>query len=564
MKIKINNVIKGACLLLALLLLCPSPSAASDASDLQFGQISFEGINGYQVCSDIKTVNVLFRSWVDVNSNAKLSIMSGNKVMAETSNIEARVYQESSTILTAVFSQPVRLPKGESYKAVLSEGAVHSHNSQMAESEEYVQDFSVPDDFVGASQWFVDGCAMSSLHIGGFDFGEIETEKTGDAEVLLYRGTDLLETCSMTTSHTVGHGYMNFDFGKRVSLDEGVQYELVVPKGSVRSRFRDDIVNKEMRIRITGAAYIEPTLGEESESGPAVTECTLGYGGRLVFGDIENPAFYFKGNIGVAEDAVAYIMSGNEVMATSSKLTVSSYGGSSTLGVVFDAPVRLPKDGSYRLVIPAGKVYDKDAPGDKAGLVARDFKVPGDFVASTGTIYDGCILESLHNGSFGFGTIETVNAKDDAALYLYKGENVFASCPINAKWDFDAGYMDFDFGKTIELEKDVKYTLLLPEGSVCTRLREDIVNKEMRINIYGPKSGTGVEGVASGAVSVSCRGSILRICNVQQGQLVEVFSYDGRLVQRVKATQTSVEIPLPGKGCYVVRVGGKTMKGVLN
>lgn len=209
-----------------------------------------------------------------------------------------------------------------------------------------------------------------------------------------------------------------------------------------------------------------------------------------------------------------------------------------------------------------GVVYSKDNPDFVAGKLSHEFFVPGDFdVLCENPLYDGCMMTSLQKGSLRFGHIETESVAD-AKLYLYHGDDIVGSCPAGAYWDLDLGGMYFDFGKTIDFVDGERYTLLLPEGSVRTRFREDIVNKELCLNIYGSRSGMDVVGAVSDDVSVSCHNSVLHVGGVPYGMSVEVFAAGGGMVYSHNIDHGEIQIPLLAKGCYLVRVCGKTYKVV--
>ena len=118
------------------------------------------------------------------------------------------------------------------------------------------------------------------------------------------------------------------------------------------------------------------------------------------------------------------------------------------------------------------------------------------------------------------------------------------------------------FEEPVELKDGERYVLVLPAGSVRTRFREDIVNRELRLNINGSFSDTAVTSAHGSSVSVGCSGGVVYIEGVRPGTPVEVFASGGSLVQRCAAVQGVTRLPLPGHGCYVVRVGGKAYKVV--
>ena len=566
MKAAFLNIIRS--LILLFVAAFYSAACAAEESSITFDYCQL-GYNGNIVCEDIKDTRFVFSSLVVADANAKAYICLGEEVLAESSSVKSYFYWDNSgTRVEVSFASPIRLAKGNIYKIVLAAGAVHSYNNPAEVSGEISQEFEVPEYLTGIDSQLFDGCSLSRLQIGGFNFGAAEVEKTGNPKIKLYKGNELLDEAEISVGWDdyplTNHSYVNFIFDKRIDLEEGSTYYLVLPEGSVRSKVRNDIVSKEIRVKINGVARQRLDFGEENKSAIVPEYCSLSSYSFPVCDDIDEPYFYFDCHVDVKEEAKAYIVSGDDVLAVSSKIVPNTYKEKTEVVVVFDAPVRLPKGFSYKLVIPAGTIRLHDNPDVLAGKIVGDFFVPGDFegvLTAPSGIYDGCVVNSIFSGTIDFGLIETVSV-DGAKLCLYKGDEEIASCDADAQYDDALGYMYFNFGKTIELEEDAQYQLVLPAGSVRTRWREDIVNKEMRINIYGPKFNTAVSDVVSDKVSLSCRDGVLHLNGVPHGAQVEVLTVGGNMVYSGKSYSESMQIPLPLNGCYLVRVGGKAYKVV--
>ena len=577
----IENILINAAMFLALLM--PSLQVCASEEKKFVPYYCFWGDMGEFVCGDIEKIEISIHEKVDVADTATAKIMLGDEVVAESSKMECKKkwdYYEKETEIKFYFSAPVKIEKGHVYRLVLPAGNFKCHDNPEVGYEEYSKEIEITDYFVGTDSQLFDGCNLSFLYCGGFRFGKMnaELEKVGNPKISIYRGKDLVASADVMLTHYytpdgVFSSYIQFYFDRRIVFEEGAVYTLLFPEGSVRMKSRHEVVNREIRINIMGTAYVPPLLGEENTSEIVPLYCSFnkmdmfvgGYPDPPVFYDVEDPVFYFESWVNVKELARAYVMHGDEVVAVSKPLVAGDYhssrGASVMLYMKFDTPLRLPKGKDYKIVVPAGSVYSVDNPSVVAGRLECAFHVSGDFTGEfskySSKIYDGCTLNSLLSGSVSFGQIETVPV-GNPKICLYKGDELVAEGEVNIGWDFGMGYMNFNFGKEIPLEEGTHYQLVLPAGSACSIGREDIVNKEMRINIYGPQSGTGVSSATSSGLSVSCAGGVLHVSGASVGTPIEVFTIGGSMVRSCKAQSGSVQMPLPGKGCYVVHVGGKT------
>ena len=563
------------CLAVSFLFIVPVASFAAEYTDF-VPTYSTLGFNGELVLDDISSVRLSVPVQAEVAGTAKAYIMFGDEVKAETDDIKTEEYWSGSPKTTSVivtFAAPVRLLGGNTYRLVIPAGTFRNHVNPSELYGELSQSFEVPDGFVGKDSQLYDGCELPSVHFGGFDFGKVELEKVGDPKVSLYNGGELIASVDVSLSchkfHPGMHSYINFTFPVRVNLERGACYTLVFPEGGLRSKVKPDVVSRELRISVTGAACKVPVLGEADQSGIVYKGCSMGYSAKAMIGDVESPSFFFGRHVAVKDGAAAYIMQGDEVMAVSDSLYAEdqSRAGEPATRVYarFSAPVRLPKGTDYQLVIPAGALCDKDDMSVVVGKFVYGFTVPGDFEGIPGDVndysdrlYDGCTLPVLSDGNISFGNIPTAAAVENPHVSLCKGGIVVAEGDAEVGADWDTGYLYFKFGEVMKLEPGAHYELVLPAGIAHATDREDIVNKEMRINIYGPQSGTGVSSATSSGLSVSCAGGVLHVSGASVGTPIEVFTIGGSMVRSCKAQSGSVQMPLPGKGCYVVRVGGKT------
>ena len=125
---------------------------------------------------------------------------------------------------------------------------------------------------------------------------------------------------------------------------------------------------------------------------------------------------------------------------------------------------------------------------------------------------------------------------NEKKVYLYKGDELVATARGTLQGDMGGVVLDFIFTHDIKLEDNAHYQLVLPAGTVRSTFREDIVNRELRLNIYGPNSSTSVADLHTvAAATVSCRNGVLSVSGAGHDALVEVFNTNGTMVQRCVA-----------------------------
>lgn len=575
--------------LLLLLQVFPAKADTSETMKFKLYYLSFDGM-GESVCSDINTVVMGFWNRMDLQKDAVAEIWLDGKLLVKSDNIklfQSWDFNMEETKVTITFDSPAKLEKGRKYKFLLPAGTFCSHDNPEIKSDVYSRDIELTNWLSCKDSQLFDGCALPYLQAGGFVFGAMDKdlEKVNNPKASLYKGNELMAEAKINLltqpilSAPMSEPYINFLFDKRIDFEQGGVYTLVVPEGSVRVKSRKDVVNKEIRINITGTQYVPPVLGKENPSGLKPDFFALSsmyiYGTADCFvGDLIRPYMIFGDldisggcpRLEVKDGAKAYVMCGNEVVATTAALS-SEYLRGTTIHALFYSPVRLPKGKSYQLVIPEGSIYGYDDPTVTVGKISLPFVVPDGFDAASSIytgVYEGCTLSSIKKGCFHFPDVEVCSLLNEKKVYLYKGDELVATARGTLQGDMGGVVLDFIFTHDIKLEDNAHYQLVLPAGTVRSTFREDIVNRELRLNIYGPNSSTSVADLHTVATAtVSCRNGVLSVSGAGHDALVEVFNTNGTMVQRCVAEDGSVRTTLPSKGCYVVSVGGKKSK-ILN
>lgn len=207
--------------------------------------------------------------------------------------------------------------------------------------------------------------------------------------------------------------------------------------------------------------------------------------GRPVYYPIADVGFYFDCLVGVHDGSVAMVVSDGQTIAVGS-LSVSNYSSNKEHGIVvvtFPDPLVLPKGKSYKIVVPKGTVFKEGEPSLTNDEISVDFEVPATVGSVRPDIEEGAVVKERSRMSFDFPT-ETEGVEGAQIKLLREGVTI-REYACEAGWDFNLGRAAVDFGKEIRFEDGVKYTIVLPEGSVYARLRRDIMNDEAAVNFFG-------------------------------------------------------------------------------
>lgn len=207
--------------------------------------------------------------------------------------------------------------------------------------------------------------------------------------------------------------------------------------------------------------------------------------GRPVYYPIADVSFYFDCLVGVSDGSVATVVSDGQTIATGS-LSALNYSSKNEQGIVvvtFPDPLVLPKGKSYKIVVPKGTVFKEGDTSTTNDEISADFEVPATVGSVRSDIEEGAVVKERSRMSFDFST-ETEGVEGAQIKLLREGVTI-REYACEAGWDFNLGRAAVDFGKEIRFEEGVKYTVVLPEGSVYARLRRDIMNDEATVSFFG-------------------------------------------------------------------------------
>lgn len=219
-------------------------------------------------------------------------------------------------------------------------------------------------------------------------------------------------------------------------------------------------------------------------SGLIPEQCTIGE--RMVCYPIKDIGFTFDGSIAITENSIATLFSDGQSVATG-VLTCSNYIGEKrtqgTAVITFESPLLLPKGKTYQLVVPEGVIFKEGKPDISNEKLEVEFSVPETLGPATPSIEEGSVVERENRIGFYFG-FETAPIEGGKAILLREGVPV-REYDCDVSWDWNLGYAGIDFGKNINFENGVRYSIQLPAGSTSALYRPDIVNEEAVVNFIG-------------------------------------------------------------------------------
>jgi len=231
------------------------------------------------------------------------------------------------------------------------------------------------------------------------------------------------------------------------------------------------------------ATEIEATLRPSSTSPSAE---------RPFVSPLEEVGFVFnRFCIKLFDNASVTIKCDGEVVATAVSLDIDNYDGElgkqGTLIAKFDKQ-NLPKGKTYTICLSKGSVgwvecynniqivnmeysYDVTVP-DNLGT-------PETYIKDDSSVFDSDDLASVLYYRYEIAPVGTPN------FLFYKNGEFVDEIPADVSWDWDLGQVRPQFPEKTDFEFGVRYSLVLPAGSVSALRRDDIVNEEYALNFVG-------------------------------------------------------------------------------
>ena len=245
--------------LLSLALLFPSRAAASG---LEYKGCSL-AYHPNSLFSPITGVRFDFEGRVELREGAVGKILQGDKVVAEgvlsVSNYTND--QESTGSVFIDFEEPLVLPKGETFVAVLEKDAVQRIDNPELTNDEVRYPFTIPADLGNYRYASVEegGTLEKAISIV-FTWATETADDNGTHQAVLYREGVAVRKYPIASSWDWGMGTVIVRFGGELCFEKGVNYSLVLPEGTVAAYLRPDITNKEAVLNFVGG-YTEPLPG---------------------------------------------------------------------------------------------------------------------------------------------------------------------------------------------------------------------------------------------------------------------------------------------------------------
>lgn len=226
-----------------------------------------------------------------------ITVTCNGIVVAEAKTLEI-INIESNRSVEGILNiqfEKQNLPKGATYELCLPEGVIGCNESgnecQLVNAASSAH-FSVPAS-LGPTHGTEDGLHIpDSKHFIIF-FWKFETKAVGEPKFYLYREEEKIAEIPayVTWDWVLGQAYPVFD--EYMTFDNGVNYKLVLPAGSVSSEYREDITNDEVVFNFIGA-YTDPSLPF------TYSWCSLYSDHSDILGEV---SFTFDRPIEIAEDA---------------------------------------------------------------------------------------------------------------------------------------------------------------------------------------------------------------------------------------------------------------------
>ncbi|MDO4161297.1 MAG: T9SS type A sorting domain-containing protein [Prevotellaceae bacterium] len=326
----------------------------------------------------LEDVFFLFDGAIAVSDGATASIVCDGETVAEgtmtASNYTGSRVQGTASI---IFSEVLLLPKGKSYEVVVPAGTIFLADNPDVGNDELRVGFDVPSD-IGTADLELVGCDVNSVVSSDrmtlmFD---TETEAVGNPEALLYREGVAVRSLPLSVTWDWDLGQVRIAEGSEINFEDGVNYTLVLPEGSVSAAYRQDITNLETRIDFTGG-YTEPM--------PSVSYVWCSLFGESDVSVVGEVSFYYNMAIMLSPDASLQLCDTDYNVIKEATATLSEADGQWIVTADFGG-VEVG-DGGFVIVIPEGTVIS--ATGD----VAVNSRTSVPFSGTTGI--DGTVCKGF-------------------------------------------------------------------------------------------------------------------------------------------------------------------------
>lgn len=201
-------------------------------------------------------IGFYFDGGIKLLDGASATVKCDGETVAVSTHMEVSNYTSSKRTQgsLAIFFDGQNLPKGKDYTLTVARASVASESSEVANAE-FSQTFSVPATLGPVHFDVEDGIVIEKTsRYGGLPafYWGIETEPAGEPSFVLYReGEPVRELrASIVWDWDLGQAHPVVD--EEIRFEKDVNYSLVLPAGSARAMYREDIVNEEAVFNFVG------------------------------------------------------------------------------------------------------------------------------------------------------------------------------------------------------------------------------------------------------------------------------------------------------------------------
>lgn len=252
-------------------------------------------------------------------------------------------------------------------------------------------------------------------------------------------------------------------------------------------------------------------------------------------------SLYFNEEVAVHEKVKGYITKDGEVLAETELKNENST--TNRVLMMFKESYKFPIGKNYKAVFPASSVYSLSDPSKTFDETIVVFDVAKYFYY---TRFHGGFNGDYKRLQFYFDL--NVKSFDDSKILICREGIPVLEYPVDGNdcfSDFDIGRATCGLDHDLNFEDGIKYTVVLPEGSVHSVERDDIVNAEAQYNIekscgrtFAPieYSACSVEGKTDltelGVVTVDYSTSV----QLAPGARLQLVGSDGAILKEAEAT----------------------------
>ncbi len=204
----------------------------------------------------LESIGMSFDGGIILLDGAKVEVKCDGVTVAGATELKTSNYvgkKRTQGTLEMIFEKQ-NLPKGMDYVLAVSPGSVAKETDNSVVNDAIEIPFSVPAT-LGETHSDIPAVVASAKSL--WIYWGTETDPVGEPEFTLYRNGQEIRKVPARVGWDWDLGQAYADFGGNVNFENGVNYRLTLPAGSVSSCYRDDIVNEEVVIDFTGG-YTEP------------------------------------------------------------------------------------------------------------------------------------------------------------------------------------------------------------------------------------------------------------------------------------------------------------------